>query len=113
MSQLNNQISLLQLKVNKANVQRVNEILYANHDAGLINDEELLLLADRNVPRNLYFLYWHYQRFDLEQMDDNECKAEFRFRKDDVYILTDAHHLPPEIDAPSLVAFHILVEMAN
>ena len=73
-----------------ANVQRVNEILHAHHDAGLIHVEELLLLADRNVRRNPYFPYWHYERFDLEQMDDDGCKAEFRFRKEDVYALIDA-----------------------
>ena len=54
----------------------------------------LLPLADRNVRRNPYFPYWHYKRFDLEPMDDDECKAEFGFRK--VYLLIDALHLPPE-----------------
>ena len=88
-----------------ANVDRVNEILYAYNDAGLIDDEELLLLADRNVRRNPYFPYWHYARFDLEQMDDDECKAEFRFRKEDVFTLLDALHLPPEIRVYNGVVF--------
>ena len=88
-----------------ANVQRVNEILYAHHDAGLIDDKELLLLADRNVRRNPYFPYWHYKRFDLEQMDDDNCKAEFGFRKEDVYALIDALHLPPEISVYNGVVF--------
>ena len=58
-----------------ANVDRENEILYAYNDAGVIDDEELLLLADRNAHRNPYFPYWHCARFDLEQMDDDECKS--------------------------------------
>ena len=86
----------------------VRGLIYAYNDAGLIDDKELLLLADRNVRRNPYFPYWHYARFDLEQMDDDECKAEFRFRKEDVYTLLDALHLPPEIRVYNGVVFDSL-----
>ena len=33
-------------------------------------------------------------RFDLDKMDDDECKAEFRFLKNDIYTLCEVLDFP-------------------
>ena len=50
---------------------------------GNLNDEEVLLLHDFDGPQNHHtrLPYWKYNRFDLEEMRDDECLVEFRFTK--------------------------------
>lgn len=54
------------------------QLLYA-FDDGLISDEECLLLYDLNRSTNLDFPYEQYPLFDLDDMQNDECLAEFRF----------------------------------
>ena len=68
-------------------------LLYANYD-GLIDDEEFLLLYDLNTAKSLDFPYWNYEQFDLDKFCDDECLAEFRFLKNDIYNLVDIMRLP-------------------
>ena len=60
----------------------------------IINDEELLLLLDDNTSRNPEFNYENYQRFDLDEIQEPECKAEFRFNKNDIPVLAEVLGLP-------------------
>ena len=62
-----------------------------------INDEEFLLLYDLNRSTNLEIPYWNYDEFDLDNMSNDECKAEFRFLKNDIYTLYDVINLPEQI----------------
>lgn len=55
-----------------------------SHSHGLITDEELLLLLDINTARNPEFSYDIYDRFDLDEIDQAECKSEFRIEKRDI-----------------------------
>ena len=80
-----------------ANHGELNDLLFALHNDGVVNDEELLLLQDENRPRNPQFPYWNYERFDLDQLEDDECKAEFRFWRDDIYTLLDIFNFPEEL----------------
>ena len=50
----------------------------------IIDKEEFLLLWDLNTSKNLDFPYEDYGRFDLDEMDDSECLAEFRVEKRDL-----------------------------
>lgn len=68
-------------------------LLYANYD-GLIDDEEFLLLYDLNTAKSPDFPYWNYEQFDLDKFYDDECLAEFRFLKNDIYNLVDIMRLP-------------------
>ena len=61
------------------------------HDNGVIDDEEFCLLYDANRSKNPYV---EYGKFDLEEMDDAECKAEFRFRKEHIPVLAEVLGLP-------------------
>ena len=55
------------------------EMLLLNHDMKVINDEELLLLLDDNTSRNPEFNYENYQRFNLDEIQEPECKGGISF----------------------------------
>ena len=59
-----------------------------------INDTKFLLLYDINSCSNLHLPYWKYGCFSLEDMNDDECKAEFRFLREDIYTLHDIMNIP-------------------
>ena len=64
----------------------------------MINERDLVLLYDLHKSKNPEFLYWNYERFDLDQKtNDNNCKAEFRFYREDIYKLAEQLQLPDEI----------------
>lgn len=54
--------------------------------------------AEETAP---VFLYWDYDRFDLEKMLEDECRSEFRFSKDDIPRLAQALRLPPKFVCPN------------
>ena len=74
------------------------EALYMLHDAGEIDDEELLLLMP-NQRRNLHcgLPYYQYNVFTIFQMQEDECEVEFRFRKGDIFRLAAALQIPATI----------------
>ena len=55
------------------------EALLFAHAEDIIDDEELILLFDINKSQNPDFPYWKYNKFDLDSLCDDECKASFRF----------------------------------
>jgi hypothetical protein len=59
------------------------EILIDAYFDDLLDDEEFVLFYDLNRTRNPPFPYWKYDPFDLNQMTEAECKAEFRVEKQD------------------------------
>lgn len=71
-----------------------------SHIQGLITDEELLLLLDLNTAKNPEFSYDIYDRFDLDEIDEAECKAEFRIEKRDIRLLADALGMPATLRCP-------------
>jgi len=77
---------------------RENRFLLTNAYAdGLIDDEEYVLLYDINKSKNLDLPYWEYDRFDLDKLCDDECKAEFRFKKNEIYNLYEVLRFPNKI----------------
>ena len=83
--------------INMTNHGELNDLLFALHNDGVVNDEELLLLQNENRPRNPHLLYCNYERFDLDQLEDDKCKAKFRFWRDDIYTLLDIFNFPEEL----------------
>ena len=60
-----------------------------------INDEDFLMSDNLNTySKHRYFTYWNYQKFKLENLSDEECKAEFCFYKNDIYFLKEALYIP-------------------
>ena len=50
-----------------------------------------------NTSKNLDFPYWRYERFDLNDISDAECKSKFRFYRNDIYRLAEVLHIPEEL----------------
>ena len=76
------------------------DVALLSHSQGPITNEELLLLLDSNTSRNPEFLYDNYARFDSDELEQAECKAEFRIEKRDIPLLADALGLPATFRCP-------------
>ena len=59
----------------------VQNLCLLSHGFNFIDDMELLILYDMFEPRNPDFPYESYAEFDLDEMVESECLAEFRFKK--------------------------------
>ena len=70
-----------------------------SHSQEIITDEELIFLLEENTSRNPEFSYDVYGYFDLEEMEEPECKSEFRIQKHDIPVLADALGLPETFNA--------------
>ena len=71
--------------MNMPSLRNVCNALLISHSSNPINDEEFLMLYKLNTSKNPDFHYWNYQQFDLENLSDEECKAEFRFYESITY----------------------------
>ena len=60
----------------------------------LVDDDELLLLYDACRSKNPEFSYKDYPEFILDDIEDAECLAEFRFQKDEIPTLAQAMGFP-------------------
>ncbi len=61
--------------------------LYADD---VIDEEEYLLLVQEFEKKAPVFQYWKYNKLSLEEMTDDECISEFRFKKEDIPRLVTA-----------------------
>jgi len=61
-----------------------------------INNREFVLLYNAHTTKNPDFPYWNYDRSELDLLTDDECKAQFRFYRDDIYKLADELQLPDQ-----------------
>lgn len=41
------------------------------------------------LQKNPDFPYWKYDRFDLDEVGNDQCKAKFRFYKNDIFKLVE------------------------
>ena len=78
-------------------LREVREALLLSHFHNIIDDDEFVCLYELNTSNNLDLPYWQYERFNLENITDDECWSEFRFNRGDLYILKDALHIPDEV----------------
>ena len=78
-------------------LREVRDILLVSHSHNIINEEEFCLLYDLNKSSKLDLPYWTYSKFDLDTMNDGECKSEFRFFRNDVYRLGEILNIPEEL----------------
>ena len=58
--------------------------------------DDFVYLYDTNQSKSLS-LYWKFDEFNLENLDDVECCTEFRFRKTDISILLNILNIPERI----------------
>ena len=73
--------------------KNVRNLLLINHNDG----DEFVALYDLSASKNLDFPYDLYGQFDLEELDESESFAEFRFEKRDIRILKEVLQIPDMI----------------
>ena len=73
------------------------ECIACAYRKGFINDRQFVLLYDANTSKNPDLPYWKYDRFDLDELGNDQCKTEFRFYKNDIFKLAEYLQLPDEI----------------
>lgn len=71
-----------------------------------LDDVEFLLLDELNTSENLDFPYDSYDRFNLEDIDEAECIAEFRFEKRHILRLEEVLQIPALMKCNQEVGFH-------
>ena len=59
--------------------------------------KSFLMFYNINRTHNLDPMYWKYENFDLDHLENDECVAEFWFLKDDIYDLPGVLQVPDEI----------------
>ena len=59
-------------------------------------DEGVIAIASEFEKKAPIFPYWKYEHFDLNSMNEDECKTEFCFKKVDIPRLQQAFRLPPK-----------------
>lgn len=74
--------------------KKVREFLVESYFADEIDDEEFCILYDANHSKNPEFPYEDFGRFELEELSEAECQAEFRFKKEDIQVLAGALGIP-------------------
>ena len=70
-----------------ANLHRVRETLVCGFCLDIINAEDFMLLYDINKPTNPDFKYSDYEAFDVDDFNDDECMAYFRYVDPCVYFI--------------------------
>ena len=70
-------------------------LLVVYYDANLISNEDFLLLYELFPSKSPNFPYEEYSRFNLDNMSEADCKAEFRFNRNDLPVLAEALQIPP------------------
>lgn len=78
-------------------LREVRTALLLSHDASYLNEEEFILLYDINKSQNPDFPYWRYPSFNLDRLNEDECIANFRFKKNDIYLLKDLFGIPEDV----------------
>ena len=79
-----------------ASFRQTREVLLLAHSEDLLNTEEFCLLYDINKSKNLDYPYWNYEAFNFDSLSEDECQAEFRFAKGDIWRLADVLNIPNE-----------------
>ena len=72
----------------------VRDFLWIAYSENWISEEELIILLEENTSKNPPFSYKNYERFKLENIEDPECKSDFRVHKNDLVVLAEALQLP-------------------
>lgn len=62
--------------------QDVQDALVGSFAAGHISEKEFVILYEEYQSAKLCFPFWEYQPFRLDDLDNSECRANFRVEKE-------------------------------
>ena len=71
-------------------IEERSDFILLCYDQGIVNDKELLVLYEQYKSPSLDLPYSSYPLFDLDDMEGDECLAEFRVKKRDIPALAQA-----------------------
>lgn len=77
-----------------ASFKDIRESIISCYAEDMLDDEEFFALYDFYSSKNPHFPYDSYPPFDLGEMDDSECLAEFRVHKRDIPALANHLRIP-------------------
>ena len=80
-----------------ANSRELRDPFTLYYSSEVINDEEFILLYGVFSSKSLNLPYEDYQRFSFDHMKPDECKAEFRFWKNDIPLPADVLQIPADL----------------
>ena len=69
------------------------EALLLAYGTNVIDSVEFAVFYDANSSREL-FPYWKFDKFNFDDSDDTECRAELRFGKADIFLLLEVLRFP-------------------
>ena len=84
--------------------KELRELIVLYYDMKVLDDAEFLLLYDLYSPQNLDLPCDLYPHFDLQNLTEDECVAEFRSRKTDIPRLSQALRIPDVINCHQGIA---------
>ena len=77
--------------------REVQEALLLAYDDNLLDGDDFILLYNLNRSKNPDFPYWRYTSFDLDVLNEDECYANFQFKKNDIYLLKELLGIPQNV----------------
>ena len=63
----------------------------------IIDEDTFATICNINYSNSLNVPHENYDRFDIDNLCDDECLSEFRFYKNDIYKLQEVLRIPEEI----------------
>ena len=77
-------------------LERARNSLLLSFVENIIDEDEFVLLYEFNNSKEIY-PFWKYDKSDLENMDEAQCKREFRFLRSHIYDLKNVLNIPEKI----------------
>jgi hypothetical protein len=86
------------LFIQMSSFKELQKLFLICHDQGIVDDEQLLLFLYCSYDsKKTDFPYELYPDFNLHEMDEDECLAEFRFRKQDILVFAENLQIPQRL----------------
>jgi hypothetical protein len=83
-----------------ASFKELRNMLLIAYDSGDLSDEDFLVLYTAYQSKNPEFPFSVYGRFCYDAIDEAECLANFRVRKQDIPLLVEVLGIPEKITCP-------------
>ena len=77
--------------------KEIRDICLGAYSFNIIDDTEFVLLYYRHKSKNPDIPYWRYEKFDLEKLNDDQCKVTFKFSINHIYDPKETQNIPEEI----------------
>ena len=78
-------------------LKNVRDALLMAYDENMLPDDEFVILYNLNKSPSADLNYLEYERFNLNEISEDDCFNDFRFRKNDILRLKDVLQIPDQI----------------